>query len=222
MNKIDKSILIGMILGDGYLQKGKNSSTLKIEHSTQQLEYLKYKRELLIKIFGGKHPDIHIRSRVDSRNNHTYHQCWLSKTEKYLKILRDRIYLNGKKEYTEAILKKLTPEGLAIWYMDDGGNGSIYISKKTGKISSCVTYLCTDCSFEQASIIRDYFKNTYDVEFKLYNIRKDQYRLCANTSNSRKFVELIRPYIIPEMQYKIRHVPINLHEIQTSKDEDIV
>lgn len=199
-----------MILGDGYLHTTKNPKSeyvgLKLEHSTAQVDYLKYKADILLSIFGGKTPSIYFRDRLDKRTNRTYKSCATYKSNSYLKILKGWIYKNGVKTYSNEVLNMLTPEGIALWYMDDGGKGSVYISKKTGKISSCVSYLCTDCSFEQATLLKEYFLSKWGIEFKLYNIRKDQYRLAANTANSKKLVSLVRPYIIPSMQYKISHV----------------
>lgn len=214
MNREHRALLIAMSIGDGYIAK-QNSYSIHIEHSQNQLEYLKHKVDLVHSIFGGNKPSIYYRERLDKRTDKVYKQCAFSKGHKYFKLLHRWIYgRNNKKSYTRAILNALTPQGLALWYMDDGWCKS-RISKKTGKISSVQTSISTYCSAEEARIICDYFKEVWNINFAVHTRSKTGLCIvCANTTASKEFIELIRPYIIPSMQYKLKHVP--LYEISTS------
>lgn len=218
MNKEKRGVLVGMSIGDGYLQTTIRAIVLKIEHSTKQAAYLEHKRNRLAALVGGKIPEIHVRHRFDKRTNKTYSTTYFTKSIKYFKILKKYLYPNGKKTYSERILKRLTPEGIAYWYMDDG-SAKTSINKRTGKISSCQTYLCTYCSSKEADIIIEYFVKYWNIKFqKHFHKPCNAFNVCANTENSIKFVELIKPFIIPSMLYKINHVPTSIvHECLAPK-----
>lgn len=46
LNKLGRNLILGMALGDGYINK---SNFLSIRHCEKQLEYLKWKQKLLNK-----------------------------------------------------------------------------------------------------------------------------------------------------------------------------
>ncbi len=55
MDKIQQAVIIGSILGDGFLQKtGKNNARLRLEHSLKQQNYLIWKCEVLNNFFQSK------------------------------------------------------------------------------------------------------------------------------------------------------------------------
>lgn len=194
MNKENRGILVGMVLGDGYLRKvSRNTSCIIIKHSYEQYEYLDYKAELLSKVFKCKKPAIRI---ID---NNGYKGAILFKGHRYLDILRKWIYIGGKKTYSRKILNYLTPQGIALWYMDDG---SLIAKKRDGKIHAFEMYLSTYTTKEENQVIIDYFKEVWDVNFTQTK-NKGKYRLRCGTKEFRKFREIIEPYIIPSMRYKI-------------------
>lgn len=225
MNTEHRGLLIAMSLGDGYIARQKlGACNIVIEHSQNQLEYLQHKAKLINSIFGGKYPTIYTRERLDARTAKVYKQCSFAKGDNYFKLLHRWIYCNNnKKTYTKQILDMLTPHGIAIWYMDDGCC-KLYTSKKTNKISCCQTYIATHCSETEAKLIQEYFQTTHGIDFKVYKRNSGLCEICTNTTGSKKFVELIRPYVIESMKYKIRHVPETLyvHECPTpAMGEDI-
>lgn len=199
MNKENKGILIGMIIGDGYLKQRKDKrynytqNSIEIKHCLKQKEYLKYKSELLLSIFGGKKPN------VIEFNNNGYAGCKLTKTNKYFRILYKLLYPNKKKVITRKALDYLKPQGIAIWYMDDG---CLNPKKRNGKIHAYELTLNTYLSYEDNQIIVDYFKEVWNVKFTIVK-SKGKTRLRCGTIEARKFIEIVKPYIIPCMEYKI-------------------
>lgn len=199
MNKTDKSILIALALGDGYINP---QGGMTIEHSLAQEEYVKWKQAHLLRICGGKYNKLYYRNRVDKRTNKEYRQVSCHKQHKYLRIIRNWLY-RPNKTYSLFILNKLTPEGLAIWYMDDG-NLSSYTSKKTGKISSIQVCLYTMGPLDETELVRDWFISKYGIEFKIYKLKhKEMYYLCAGTKDGNKFLDLVRPHMIHSLLYKV-------------------
>ena len=201
MNKIDRGILIGMVLGDGCLnvrkdKRYKNSfhQRLTLKHGMKQKEYIEYKRDLLHSIFGGN------KSKVNVINNNGYIGYSVSKSNSYFRVLHKQMYPNGKKRVSRKVLDKLTPHGIAIWYMDDG---SLYPKKRNGKIHAYELILSTYIPIEENQIIIDYFKEVYDINFNIAK-SKGSYRLRLGTKEARKFIKIVEPYIINSMEYKIK------------------
>lgn len=79
MDKRKKSVLIGLILGDGYLNPN-SGVALEIVHGSDQKFYLEYKAKLLAKLLHCKEPKIYHRV-----SNDTYK---ISKGHRYFRILR--------------------------------------------------------------------------------------------------------------------------------------
>ncbi len=198
MNKKNKGILIGMILGDGCLQKrvdkrcNYTQNSISIKHCIKQKEYLEHKALLLQKIFGGEKPNIR------EINNSGYPGCVLQKTDKYFRILYKLLYPNKKKTITRKALDYLNLQGIALWYMDDG---SLTARKRNGKIHAYELVISTYISKEENQIIVDYFKEKWDINFKIVK-GKGLYRIRCGTKEARKFLKLIKPYSIPCMEYK--------------------
>lgn len=196
-----RSILIAIGLGDGCITekvskvKGYKSYMLKLNHGESQLEYLQYKRELLKNCFLTEIP------KIREINNNGYLGYSLEKGDKYLRIVRKRLYKDGKKTYTRKMLNLLCPLGLAIWYMDDGS--CYYKREKSGKIKSVETVLSTYCSKEEIEILIEYFKEVWNIEWKIKK-NKGKYSLRIGKKESMRFFNIIRDEIIPSMMYKIK------------------
>lgn len=221
MNKEHRSILYGMVLGDGNLYRTKNNygvdyCKLTIGHSPRQREYLEHKINLLHSIFGGKKPKIY------SYESRGYTNLQTVKTNTYFKQMRRKLYPDGNKTYTKEVLDYLTPHGIALWYLDDG-SGTVY--GKNGKISGCMTRIATYCSLEEVEILKTWFKKNYDLNcvFDL-DKRNRKYSIRFNTSDSHKFIDMISKYVPNCMRYKIEHVEKYNPRKPSSlkKDEDIV
>lgn len=209
MNKIDRGILYGMSLGDGgiYITKDQSEHTARmvIGHSPKQREYLEYKNKLLHSIFGGKLNNINEYTSLNKRMNKSYTNVQVCRTEKYFRQMHRVLYQTGEKRYTEQVLSYLTDHGLALWYMDDG-SGTV-CKNKLGNISGCMTRIATYCSYEEAELLRSWFKTKYDLDVKFdIDKRNDKVSIRFNTKDSNKFVQTVSPYIHDSMKYKIEHV----------------
>ena len=219
MNSIDRGALVGMSIGDGSLtyrvryNKDKNGeakykyidSSLIIGHSIKQKEYCEHKRDKVHSIFGGKKNKLS-RVKHTLSNNKTYQGVRFQKTAKYFRTLHRRLYNEeGKKYITRKVLNYLTPEGIAYWFMDDG-SGSVNKNKE-GKVTSIFARISTYVSEEEADTIIEYFKEEWDLDCrKGYCKKTGLYLHRFNTNAFVKLANLIEPYIIPSMRYKIKPV----------------
>lgn len=189
------SILVGMILGDGHLKKRSLNTTLQLHHGPKQKEYIIFKKELLEVIYDKK---LHL-TEISSGD------CFVAFVDKRNNKLKELIYPQGIKTYTVDNLKKLTTTGIAYWYMDDG-----YLYKTKQGINCYELGLCVDTTLNQAQLIIEFFKEKYDIEFRLKhrksNSENHQYRLkITNIKNTNKFMRLVRSEVskIPSMHYKL-------------------
>lgn len=205
MNKKNKSILIGLALGDGCVSKNiykrYNSVSYYIgfTHGIKQYEYLKFKANLLNKILGGK------QNQVRVINNSGYAGCKYQKAHKDLKFIYELLYYNGKKRITRKALDYLDAEAIAYWYMDDG---SLYAQKRNGKIHAYSLVISTYCDTEEeVNEIIKYFMDVWNIKFNIKR-NKGKFSITCNTREIRKFLPIIKPYVskIPCMSYKIKDV----------------
>lgn len=205
MDKEQKALLIGLVLGDGYLNVRRDTrwksafhSSLKLVHSEKQKEYLEWKASLLQSILGGNKP------KVTNFNNSGYPGVRLTKSNKYFRVLKRYLYVDGKKTIPRKALDRLTPKALAIWWMDDG---CLYEKKRNGKTHGWELYLSTYLTDEENQVIIDYFKDRWDVTWKP-NHGKGKSRLRCSTKEGRKFLNIIREYVleVPCMAYKAKNI----------------
>ena len=95
------------------------------------------------------------------------------------------------------LLYQIDALGLAVWFMDDGYKyGTGY----------CI---CTNCfSDRDLSIIQQYFLDKFNIHTTIHlnNI------LYIKTESSKKFTELVEPYIHKDCEYKLQRrykTPLN-------------
>ena len=203
MTKDEKSLLLAMSLGDGSISLRKynnkiSTAVLQITHTEAQIEYLKHKSKIINSIVGGKECSINLFKPTQGYKAKPSFR--INKGHKYFKLLHRWLYsVQGKKYISKNILKRLTPEGIAIWYMDDGCLGKR--KNKEGRITSFKCNLATYCTSEEADNIIEFFLSVYGVEWKK-RLHKGSYYLETNSSNCHKFISIVEPYIIDCMKYK--------------------
>lgn len=187
-----KQLLIGSLLGDGCFcsvgSKTKNMC-LSIAHSEKQKEYLEYKWEILNK-YNLVSPivEYHVNNKrylhelVGYRFKSRLHPIFTNIRLKYYDS-------NGHKRIFEEFVKDIDALGLAIWYMDDG-----YVTK-----NSCILSTCS-FTLEEQLLLANILLNKFDLHF---TVGKHDNSMYLQAKDFPKFVELIKDYIIPSMQYKL-------------------
>lgn len=226
MNRQERGILVGMVLGDGHIRTAtaadklagrRIAAQLTFSHSIKQREYAEHKLNVLNKIFGGKASLGIGRYKNKYSNGKAVQICHAAKSNPYFKTLKGMMYSAGGKHITSHVLSMLTPEGIAYWFMDDG---SYQFNKRDdGTISSISLNISTYCSEAEADLIISYFKNAYDIEVrKAYCKKTKRWTVRMNTGSARKFAALISEYIVPSMKYKLASVHfLDSHECPTSE-----
>lgn len=201
-NKESRNLLIALLLGDGTIS---NNNVFKIAHSESQRKYLEWKVQQL-KNNGIRNNGI--KSYIKTTGYKSGVSVYYTQLNviPFIKVLRRVIYKDKKIIGNRKILNRLTPMGVAIWYMDDG---HINIRKdKNGKIHGFYIKISTCEPKEEVQTIIDYFKEQWNIAFYMFHEgrKKDSYSLCCGTKEGLKFIELVRPYVmqVPSMNYKIQ------------------
>jgi len=83
--------------------------------------------------------------------------------------------------------------------MDDGSVSAKY---RKGKVHAYELRLNTCFSRDEDELIIRYFAEVWNLQFGL-NRSKGKWRLRMGTQQARRFAQLIAPYVIPTMRYKI-------------------
>ena len=199
MTQKQKDVVIGMILGDAYLQKtGKQNARLRLEHSSDQKEYLEWKVSLLQNYFQTK---ILFLERTNAIWKKTYHYVRIQSTASPEFGKLQRLFY---KESQKIIPKTITtffknPLSLAVWFMDDG---YYYLRDR-------IAYLYIPNLDEDG---RGYLLDALKNNFKLLPVLKQKKRgfvLIFSVTETQKLMDIIKKFIIPSMRYKISLDPVS-------------
>ncbi|MEO8637698.1 MAG: hypothetical protein ABI430_02240 [Candidatus Taylorbacteria bacterium] len=191
-----ESILLGTILGDGYLQKtGLKNARLRLEHGDAQKEYLIWKAKQFPKLFLGKPICL---ERLHPKTNHVYKYCrWQSNSTPILGKWHSLFYINGKKCLPASLVEMLRqPLALAVWYMDDGSfyqnNHNRYSMIYLGRVS-----------LNEANFASEAISQNFNLHPKVYDKKNKGYALFFPVTETKKLHDLIRPYVHPIFNYKL-------------------
>lgn len=197
ISKEQKSLLIGLLLGDGTIT---NHPDFRIMHSEKQKAYIEWKIKIMDE-FGIKNGGLKVYKSTSGYNKDQNVLAVRLSTNATIKALRRTVYI-PKKTITRRLLNWLNPLGLAIWYMDDGCI-NVNTSKQRSSIQHTIK-IATCVDEPTVEIIIEYFKEVWGIKFRKFK-EKELYSIASSTEEDcSKFIEIIKPYIIPEFLYKIR------------------
>ena len=194
LTKQQTNVLVGTILGDGFLQKtGEKNARLRLEHSHKQKDYVLWKGNIFGRLFQGK-PSFLERINTKSKKEYQYSRWQSSATPAFGKW-RKYFYENGKKTIPKNIENFLVhPITLAVWYMDDGyfykkdRNSLIYL----GKISR-----------SEGELLQKAVSKNFGIESKLYDKKNKGFALFFGVEETKKLHKIVKPFIIESFKYKI-------------------
>ncbi|MDY7014019.1 MAG: DNA endonuclease [Cyanobacteriota bacterium] len=185
-----RGILAGMLLGVAK-REGCNFS---IAHPPSQIGYLLFKKALLEKI---------TRKPICLRERKTLNGDRVPYVEPKLipltRVLVKKLYPGGVRTITRNFLNVLTPQGIAIWFMDKGGKS---FKKKAGRIHALEITLNTHLSKEANEVIVAYFAEVWGIHWGLSK-SKGKYRLRLGTRAGKNVLAFLKPYIHSSMLDKI-------------------
>lgn len=202
------SAILGMVLGDGYLRYNQtNYPAFSLCHSRKQKEYLLWKKQILEQLTATTYREDQCEYEYNGEKRFTERSMLDTRSHPYYERIYRLLYKNGKKIVTRKILNRLTPLGIAIWFMDDG-TMSIKRENRFGRglIAGRQMHLMTQSfTLREHKIIQKYFQEKHNIRMNILTFKnvKKYHRLYWGTKEGKKFVELVSPYIHPSMSYKI-------------------
>ena len=199
LSPIQRELIYGSMMGDAKRQSPRSCASVGFGQSEIQRYYLKWKSVILNNIMSKK--GIHECSRYDNRFGKVYtsHRFYCVANSDVEEILT-KFYKTGKKVITQEILDNLTDFSLAVWYMDDGGTYWRVDKIERGLNPAPGVKLCTDSfSREENLMICNWLKNKYNINSYIESSRG---RVQVNADSVERFLNIIKPHVIPPMLYK--------------------
>ena len=200
MTKIQESAIVGMILGDAYLQKtGELNARLRLEHRADHADYLIWKAHLLPQLFQGKPTFL---KRIHPQTHQTYSYVrQQSNASPYLGKMRKLFYPYGKKKFPESLTEWLKSDiGFAIWFYDDG----YYFLRDR----AFYLYLGT-VSRREARIVHETLEKNFDLENTILDKGKKGFAIYFPARSRAKVTAILSKYPVPIMAYKIPALPLD-------------
>ena len=192
LTDIQRSILVGTLLGDGHLetQDGGKTYRLKIEHQLAQKDYLEWIYEQFKEWIPGG-----IRKRT-KKNGYEY-VLFDTYSHASFRFYAQQFYPEGIKVIPKLISKLLDPIVLAIWFMDDG-------SWKSDHHKTFIIHTL-GYSKKDLELVQKVLQKKFGLETSLHSQKKKYWRLYIKSGSASKFKELIEPYTsqIPSMKNKM-------------------
>jgi len=189
LTQIQRSIIIGSLLGDGYLRivPGRSNALLEINHSYSQKEYVDWKFKMLESLCRSAP-----KMRKGNGNRVAYR--FSTRQSRELTAMYKIFYKNRTKQVPFDIT--LDPIMLAVWFMDDGSmcrESDVYLN--TQQFSNDDQIRCKN------------MLERIGIECAI-NKDKTYSRLRFKKSSLLRLRNLIIPHIIPSMSYKLSYSPV--------------
>ena len=193
--------ILGTLLGDGHIDP---FGRLFIEHSTKQKAYFFHKFFKLqhMKVLPANYKVID-RTQIHSKTKKAY-TTFCVRSQRVFQVERKLFYPEKEKRMKWGAVAPLIPlgieqwlneEALAFWYMDDGGRNSQYGAGMVFDVSSF--------SENDRATLAQVLNNRFDLATSFHNRAEKNVKLYVHASSAQRFCDLIRPFVIPEMLYKL-------------------
>jgi hypothetical protein len=203
MTRIDLSDpknLIGvvgwMVIGDGNLTlRGRQKNAFfQVSHKEDCEDYIRMKEAILSNISG-----VSVKKFWHSRAKKYFWQIWTQCHPIYTQLWKG-IYLNKRKTITPHSVKTLNDMALAILYQDDGRYNN---DKENLSINKPLF------SVAELELLAKYIVDNYGIIFRVRKscTLKDGtigHELGLRTKDIPRFFDIVSPYIVPSMSYKVR------------------
>ena len=189
---------IGLMLGDASLQSQNKGKTyrMKFEWSNKTKPYLDHVFNLFDEwVLSSPHK----KARLSPKGNLVITWGFQTISHEAFNSLAKLFLINNKKGILDSLIRDhLTVRGLAYWFMDDGGKLDY---NKNSKNKSLV--LNTQSFTEkEVEILSTELMEKFNFDCEIRSNKGKQVIVIKNSSYP-LFYELVNPYIIPSMKYKL-------------------
>lgn len=181
LTEIQKSVIIGSLLGDGYMSC-KTHAYLKIGHSIKQKSYVDWKYSLLSEF-------VRTKPKMYKGNGSRIGYRFCTRSLPVLTPFYRMFYGNSIKAIPSSL--KLNPFSLAIWYMDDGAR-----NRKSAYFNT------QQFSYDDQLKLLFILERDFGLKGSL-NKDKSYQRIRLYQESGQKLKQIILEFIPKEMLYKL-------------------
>lgn len=189
LTQLQRSIIVGSLLGDGYLRiiTGKKNALFEVNHCLAQKAYVDWKYEILKTL---------CKSTPKTRPGNGSRMAYRFTTRQHQELtdLFRLFYPKGRKVIPLSL--EINPIMLAVWYMDDGSK-----CRESDVYFNTQQFDARDQS-KLLEILRG-----LNINGSL-NRDKQYWRIRIKKSSLSKLFSLIHPHVIPSMKYKLSYNPV--------------
>ena len=186
----EHEMIIGTLMGDGSIRKRDKNSSIRFSHSIKQKNYCEEKKNIL--------KEFNLSEFNEKQTKNNYRQIhtidFSTRSHPVFNYYYNLFYKNGIKFVTPEILKNITPRGLAFWICNDGS-----YCKKQSYIILCTNSL----SLEEHKLMKNFFKEKFGIYPRIGYRDGKYYYLRFSKDDSKKLIEIVKPFIPKSMKYKI-------------------
>ena len=184
-------ILVGTLLGDAHLerQSAQFVARLKVEHAVSQMEYVQWKysewREWVL-----TPPQI---KKKPNRLGTVSSNVWFTTvSHSEFETYRASFYDGHRKRIPSGL--KLSALALAVWFMDDG-------SRKSRECRGL--YLNTQSyRSEEIESLQEILKRSFEINTSVRQ-QSDGLQIYIPAGEASRFAQIVQPYMIQAMCYKL-------------------
>ena len=178
---IQRDLVIGALLSDAYLMPTTAGWCFRVSHGQQQREYVEWKFRVVSDF---------VRTGPRQCGRSCYFRT-ISHPE--FAGLREAFYGAAARKAVpiDLLERELTAFALAVWFMDDGAS-----DRRQVRINS------QGFSFDENLMLVEFLQAKFGIEVRL-NRDKGRYRLRIGEGGMARFVNLVRPHLIPSMLSKL-------------------
>jgi hypothetical protein len=180
LTSLQKELVVGSLLGDAYLMPTTSGFCFRVNHGTQQRDYVDWKFNMLAKL---------VRTPPRESGN-----CYYFRTVTHPEFsrYRENFYSSSRKIVpTELLNDQFSEFSLAIWLMDDGAVDGRQLRLNTQSFS-----------LSENEALMSFLRAKFGIETRI-NRDKDRYRLRISGASILRFKDLVGPHLIPSMLYKL-------------------
>lgn len=192
LSREQREVLVGILLGDACLETQNQGRTyrLKIEQSERHRAYVNHLYHLLEEWV----PTPPRRRRVVSRGHESWNWVFQTVSHGAFRFYAHQFYEDQRKRVPKLIHRWLTPRALAYWFMDDG---SIKSRESKGVILNTQAFYRSE-----GERLIQVLQALFDLQACL-RTQKEGYQITISGTFYERFLELVAPYVIEEMRYKL-------------------
>ena len=196
-----ESVLYGSLLGDANLsiQKNGTNACLRMEQGIKQTEWLRWKFDIFQPWINSDKPSMYMNRTTAGKTCPSIKFTTVATplfTKHYYVFYNDSVKVVNK-----AILDKVDALALAVWFQDDGS----YCYSPTSNQATMKLATNGFNKFEQ-EMIRAYFHSKWNFDTYIATDRgstNETYHIRLKSESQSRFVEIIRPFVIPSLEYKL-------------------